>query len=60
VRFIGAAPVRQGDRLAVLDAAGQLSLHAGEELASAGAVQGETPLLAFGILPLPVEKPAKP
>ena len=51
VRFIGAAPVRETERVAVLDEAGNLSLHAQAELTGAGAVRSEAALVAFGILP---------
>ena len=60
VRFIGAAPLRETEQVAVLDAAGNLSLHSQDELTSAGSIQAEAPLLAFGSLPAPVVKPATP
>jgi hypothetical protein len=60
VRFIGAAPLRASDLVVILDAVGNLSLHSQVELASAGSVQGEVPLLAFGVLPAPVVKPSAP
>ena len=53
VRFIGAAAVRETDRVAVLDAAGNLSLHAQAALTGAGVVRSEVPLVAFGIVPSP-------
>ncbi len=52
VRFIGAAPVRETDRVAVLEAARNLSFHAQAELTGAGVVRSEVPLVAFGIVPL--------
>jgi DNA gyrase/topoisomerase IV subunit A len=51
VRFIGAAAVGETDRLAVLDAAGNLSLHAQADLTGAGVIHSEAPLLAFCTLP---------
>jgi DNA gyrase/topoisomerase IV subunit A len=51
VRFINAAPVRETDLVAVLDAAGNLSLHSQGELTGAGVVKSENALLAFGIVP---------
>jgi DNA gyrase/topoisomerase IV subunit A len=60
VRFIGAAPVRETDRVAVLDEAGNMSLHAQAELTGAGAVRSEAALVAFGVVPAPAEKQSKP
>jgi hypothetical protein len=60
VRFIGAAPVRETDRVAVLDAAGNLSLHAQGELTGAGVVHIEAPLVAFGIVPFPDDRQSTP
>jgi hypothetical protein len=51
VRFIGAAAARETDRLALLDAAGNLSLHSLGDLTGAGLVRSEAPLLALGIIP---------
>ena len=59
-RFIGAAAVRETDRVAVLDAAGNLSLHAQGELTGAGVVRSEAPLLTFSVLSAPAEKQPKP
>ncbi len=58
VRFIGAAPIADSDRLAVLDGSGHISLHACSDLLAAGSIPDETPLLAFGILSsVPGKKP---
>jgi hypothetical protein len=51
VRFIGAAPLREGDRVAVLDEAGKVRLFPQAELVSTGSVPAESPLAAIGILP---------
>jgi DNA gyrase/topoisomerase IV subunit A len=59
-RFIGAAAVRDTDRVALLDAAGNLSLHAQGELTGAGVVRSEVPLVAFSVLSAPAEKQPKP
>jgi DNA gyrase/topoisomerase IV subunit A len=56
VRFIGAAPVKLADRVAVLDENGKVSLHNQSDLVAAGSVQTDVSLLAFGILPGPAEK----
>jgi hypothetical protein len=58
VRFIGAAPLRPGERVAVLDEAGNVRLIAQAELISAGSVQAESPVAAFGILPATERKEA--
>ncbi len=55
VRFIGAAPVREMDRVAVLDASGNLSLHVQADLTGAGVLRSEVPLVAFCIVPAAVE-----
>jgi hypothetical protein len=60
VRFIGAAPLREMDRVAVLDAAGQLTLHAKADLTAAGSIPVETTLVAFGIVPGVDGKQSKP
>jgi hypothetical protein len=49
--FIGAAPVGEKDRVAVLDEEGNLSLHAVSDLTGAGVVRSEVPLAAFGVVP---------
>lgn len=51
IRFIGAASVKPADRVAILDESGDLRLYAQADLVSAGSVETEAPLLAFGILP---------
>jgi DNA gyrase/topoisomerase IV subunit A len=56
VRFIGAAPARETDRVAVLDAAGNLSLFTQAELSGAGVVRCELPLLAFCVIAPPKDR----
>jgi DNA gyrase/topoisomerase IV subunit A len=41
VRFVGAASVREDDRIAVLDARGNLSVHLAGAMAGAGSIEGE-------------------
>jgi hypothetical protein len=60
VRFIGAAAVRETSRLALLDAAGNLSLHDQSDLSGAGALHSEAPLVAFCVLPEDVENKNSP
>ncbi len=51
VRFIGAAAVKEADRLVVLDAEGQITVHAAGEAASAGTLHAEATLLSMGVIP---------
>jgi DNA gyrase/topoisomerase IV subunit A len=51
VRFIGAAAIREGERLAVLDAQGNLTIHPADEMVRSGALPGEGTCLAFAVLP---------
>ena len=57
-RFIGAAPVQEADRVAVLDTAGNISVHALAEITGEGLVRTEVPLEAFAKLPSPKKKQA--
>ena len=56
IRFIGAAPVKPSDQVAVLEENGRLSLHPQASLVSAGSLETEAPLISFGILPGKDEK----
>jgi hypothetical protein len=58
-RFIGAAAIRETDQVVVLDAAGNLSMHAQGELTGAGVIRSEVPLVSFGIVPSSDEKQPK-
>lgn len=51
VRFVGAAAVREDDRLVVLDAAGGITLHLAGEAAGAGAVPSGAEIVALGVIP---------
>ena len=51
VRFMGAASVRDGDQVLVLDATGRLSLHAAEAMTGAGSIEAEGLILSIGIIP---------
>lgn len=53
VRFIGAASVREQDRVVVLDAAGNLSVHSAEALTGAGSIAAEGLTVSIGVLPAP-------
>jgi len=52
VRFVGAAPAREADRLVVLDAEGTLSLYNAGELIGAGAIDSSNRIVAFGAIPV--------
>ena len=52
VRFVGAAPAKEADRIVVLDAEGTLSLYNAGELIGAGAVESSNRIVAFGVIPV--------
>ena len=56
-RFIGAAAIRETDRLLVLDTAGSLSLHACREITGSGTLANEEPVMAFSVIPNNDEEP---
>jgi hypothetical protein len=51
VRFIGAASVGEDDRLAVLDAAGNVRVHSAAALAGAGSIEAEGLTVSIGMIP---------
>lgn len=60
VRFIGAASVRDGDRIAVLDTAGGINVHLAEAITGAGSIEGGGSILSIGVIPAKGEKDANP
>jgi len=60
VRFIGAASVRDADRVAVLDAKGNLNIHSAESIIGAGSVDAEGVVLSMGVLPAEDWKDSNP
>ena len=50
VRFIGAASVRNGDRIVVLDSKGNLRVHQAEALTGSGSVEAEGLVLSIGMI----------
>lgn len=50
-RFIGAAAIRDPDRIAVLDGSGRLSLHQAETISGAGSISVDGVVLALGVVP---------
>ena len=51
VRFMGAASVRDGDQVVVLDATGRLNVHEAEAMTGAGSIEAEGLILSIGIIP---------
>jgi len=61
VRFIGAASVREADRIAALDSKGNLTVHAAGSIMGAGAVEGATgAILSIGLIPAEAPREANP
>lgn len=60
VRFIGAASVRDSDRVAVLDATGNLNVHLARAMAGAGSIEAAGLILSIGVIPAEAEKDANP
>ena len=50
VRFIGAASVRDQDRLVVLDSKGNLNVHMTESITGAGSIEAEGLVLSIGVI----------
>jgi hypothetical protein len=51
IRFIGAASVRDTDQIVVLDALGNLKVHAAESITGAGSIETGGLILAIGLIP---------
>ncbi|HSA99144.1 MAG TPA: hypothetical protein VLE49_00735 [Anaerolineales bacterium] len=51
IRFIGAAAVRDQDRIIVLDATGSLNVHIAEAMTGAGSIEAGGLILSIGLLP---------
>ena len=51
VRFIGAASVRDGDRIVVLDAKGNLQVHETEAVTGSGSIEAGGLVLSIGVIP---------
>jgi hypothetical protein len=50
VRFIGAAAVRETDRIAVLDSKGNLKVHLAESIIGAGSIEADGLILSIGVI----------
>ena len=57
VRFIGAASVRDGDRIVVLDSKGNLTVHAAGSIMGTGSIEVEGLILSSGVIPAEVRNP---
>ena len=51
VRFIGAASVRGPDRIAVLDAKGNINVYGAEAVVGAGSIEADGLILSVGVIP---------
>jgi hypothetical protein len=60
VRFVGAASVREGDRIIALDATGSLNVHSAEALTGAGSIEAEGMIVSIGVIPAESAKRANP
>jgi hypothetical protein len=60
VRFIGAASVRDADRIVALDSKGNLSVWAAEAITGAGSMEAEGLILSIGVLPAETWKKLHP
>jgi len=60
VRFIGAASVRDGDRVVALDATGSLNVYLAEAMTGAGSIEAEGLILSIGVIPAEAKKRATP
>lgn len=50
VRFIGAASVRDQDRIVVLDSKGNLSIHVAESITGSGSIEADGLILSIGVI----------
>ena len=60
VRFIGAASVRDADRIMVLDSKGNLNLHIAETITGSGSIEAEGLILSIGVIPAEAWKGTNP
>jgi hypothetical protein len=60
IRFIGAASVRDEDRIAVLDATGNLNVYLAEAMTGAGSIEAGGLILSIGVIPAEGGKRANP
>jgi hypothetical protein len=51
IRFIGAASVRDADRIVALDSKGNLNVHTVESITGVGSIEAEALILSIGVIP---------
>ena len=51
VRFIGAASVRDADRIAALDSKGNLQVYQADSIIGAGSIEADGLILSIGVIP---------
>jgi hypothetical protein len=56
VRFIGAASVRETDRIAILDAKGNLKIHPADAVTGSGSIEADGLILSIGVIPTDTRK----
>jgi DNA gyrase/topoisomerase IV subunit A len=59
VRFIGAASVRDSDRIAVLDSKGKLRVHTADAVTGSGSIEADGLILSIGLIPADARPEAK-
>ena len=59
-RFMGAAAVQDGDRVAVLDATGLIKVHKAEAVTGSGSVRTGNLILSIGVIPARGRNPSTP
>jgi hypothetical protein len=60
IRFIGAASVRDQDRIAVLDSKGNLRVHRAESITGVGSIEAEGLILSVGVISADAWKDVNP
>jgi hypothetical protein len=60
VRFIGAASVQESDRIAVLDAKGNLRVHSAGTISGGGSIESNGLILSIGVIPAEAWKASSP
>ncbi len=60
IRFVGAASVQDANKIAVLDAEGNLSVHLAEAVTGAGSIEAGGLILSIGVIPAEAGKAPNP
>jgi DNA gyrase/topoisomerase IV subunit A len=60
IRFMGAAPIRDGDRVAVLDANGGIKIYEAGAIIGSGSIGTGELVLSIGVIPAPGTDPSTP